>query len=235
MLNLSGVDYIIVPKFIESPALSCNEDCIQGVFQSLIEIYSQFKVPQTTVLLNWVRSEEYNSFASLLESRYVGYEEALSDINCWPTNYKRKPVYLRFKKEEYWTEDPKSYLSEEDARQYIVTIKDQSFFDAQGQLIKSICGKMVLKKNGCLYLKKFNNLGEKSLRWSHSALTRGKRILSAGYFVIKNGKLICMTDGSGHYKTRPQHYGQVKDLLKAYDIEVPECEDQGVNGCAGYP
>lgn len=111
------------------------------------------------------------------------------------------------------------YLNREERKDFLLEIKEGAFY-YKGELfdshefysIHSGKGKaiFVMDADGNLYVAK-----HKAGRIHHSTLYAGKEVLGAGEVIVKNGKLIQITNKSGHYRPGIESMLEVLEKLSA--------------------
>ena len=127
-----------------------------------------------------------------------------------------------------WHNQGVRYLDDAGRQQHQLFIKDGKLFDSEGNPFDTSLGRsahqggegraiFVMDRDGNLYASNYHGVGE----FHHSSFLGGRPVAGAGELGVKDGKLVTLTDQSGHYKPGPEFTGQVVDRLKGGGI-TPE-------------
>ncbi|WP_163512263.1 hypothetical protein [Fodinicola acaciae] len=126
-----------------------------------------------------------------------------------------------------WPGSQVHYLDDAGRQQFRLFTKDGKLYDANGNPFDTSLGHsahsgggkaiFVMDKDGNLYASNFHSPGQ----FHHSSFLGGKPVASAGELSVRNGKLVELTDRSGHYKPAPEFTNQALSRLKAAGI-VPD-------------
>ena len=153
-----------------------------------------------------------------------------NDSDCKPDLLSKNLKFIRWKKEEYLAETNDRYFNDQVLQTKKIHIRNGIFHDYKREKFGDICGKYILKKNGCLYFQPVDPLTHGPL--THTVLSSGNRVLGAGYLMIIDGKLQCFTNGSGHYKTTEEEYVEVINYFNSQGIYVPsKCKSGHIDYC----
>ncbi len=128
-------------------------------------------------------------------------------------NQKRKNISL---KEAFYGEfeeesiAPQKYMSSEQRELYRVKIVDGFFYDANNQLLTGPC-LYTLFPDGRLYC------AHMSLNINHSHLSSGCDLKGAGILYIEHGRLVTMSNDSGHYKPT---FNEMREAIDWFEMQV---------------
>lgn len=122
------------------------------------------------------------------------------------------------------------YLTPVQAERYRVFVQDGKLYHINGvpvdtRAAESLHGGggraiFVMDSQGNLYLSTFHERGY----FHHSSLLGGRPVAGAGEMVVENGRIVEMTDKSGHYQPPPEFRQQVLDVLAAEGVDVSTIE-----------
>jgi len=124
------------------------------------------------------------------------------------------------------------YLTPDELADYRVFARDGKLYSAEdGGLFDTSGGRslhtggsgraiFVMDNQGNLYASEAHALGD----FHHSSFLAGQPVAGAGEIVVRDGKLIEITDRSGHYKPAPNFLQQVLDQLEAQGIDVSQVQ-----------
>ncbi len=120
-----------------------------------------------------------------------------------------------------------TYLMPDEAEEFRVFVRDGLVYKANdGSLFDTGAASthwggggraiFVMDGQGNLYASARHEPGA----FHHSSFLAGGPVAGAGEIVVENGKLILITDRSGHYQPPPQYLQQVLDQLKSQGVDV---------------
>ena len=207
-----------------------NEFTYTSLVKSLIAYINRFK--RTNIALyDWVelREEAERLISHTYIPYYIGHEEGLEDLSCWkdPEEKGAEHTYLFFDSTRGWY--TKGYqgefsnhlfkqYSEDELRKNIITVEDGKVFFKNSSEPLDGNGKYVVKENGCVYWKS-SAMG----RFNHTSLTKGRRVLAAGWMKFKDNSLACINANTGHYKTSSKQFQYLLDYFKKRGLEAKKC------------
>ncbi|MBI2606338.1 MAG: hypothetical protein HYW49_09690 [Deltaproteobacteria bacterium] len=124
-------------------------------------------------------------------------------------------------------------LSQEERKAYKATVKDGKLYASDGKLVDSrgfSTGHeqgadhviFVMDKNGDIYIHGGVASGEsgKPRKFFHSTLAGGGDVAAAGELKVVNGKIVAITDGSGHYEPPPWLTMQFLEQLRKRGVPL---------------
>ena len=119
-----------------------------------------------------------------------------------------------------------TYLSATERQRLALDIRDGVIFDATGQpfdtatssTIEAGRGRaiFVMSPEGTLYASNFQRMGA----FHHSSFLAGGPVLAAGELEVDNGRLILVSDSSGHYQPAQEHMDQLMRVLEQKGVRV---------------
>jgi hypothetical protein len=119
-----------------------------------------------------------------------------------------------------------TYLSATERQKVALDIRDGVIFDASGQRFDTATSSaieggrgraiFVMDMQGNLYASNFQRMGE----FHHSSFVAGGPVLAAGELVVDNGRLILVSDSSGHYQPAHEHMDQLMRVLEQKGVRV---------------
>lgn len=125
-----------------------------------------------------------------------------------------------------WHDSYVRYLDETERAHHLLHISEGLIYDAAGNPFDTADAKnvfsaegraiFVMDEHGQLYASKFQQVGE----FHHSSLLAGAPIAAAGEMEVKNGKLVLISDKSGHYHPKPFFTKQALHQLKVEGIDL---------------
>jgi hypothetical protein len=121
-----------------------------------------------------------------------------------------------------------SYLTPDERQAYAITARDGVLYDANGNrldtsTLSSIhsggagAGIFVMDQDGNIYVG-----SHERGTFHHSSFLGGQPVAAAGEVVVVNGRLVSVTDKSGHYKPDVEYSNQVVHELQGRGVEVPD-------------
>jgi len=119
------------------------------------------------------------------------------------------------------------YLSPEEAEAYRVFVHKGKLYNVNGELVNTAdaaslhhggAGRaiFVMDSQGNLYLSTQHKIAE----FHHSSFLAGRPVAGAGEMVVENGRILLLTDRSGHYQPPPEFQQQVLRVLAEEGVDV---------------
>jgi hypothetical protein len=82
----------------------------------------------------------------------------------------------------------------------------------------------VMDGNGNLYASMDQEVG----RIHHTSLLAGQPVVGAGELEVRDGRVVAMTDASGHYRPEPEHNDRVLQSLRDQGLQTdPDFKQYG--------
>lgn len=156
---------------------------------------------------------------------YIGYEEGLEKISCWPKginpdDYCQSLQFVKYKSPEknyYPLENKKMYMNEKESRKYIIKKVEGKWY-SNNSILNGTSGKYVMKQNGCIYYKAL--APREDIHFKHTYLSGGEPVVSAGVLDFDdNGNIDCSKNHSGHYHPSVNHIEIVADWFRAHNVD----------------
>ena len=120
--------------------------------------------------------------------------------------------------------DPVFYIRENQIHQYEVKFDGGKLLDHEGKIINSYQWNLpslyVITEDQKFYL----SLYQKHNQFHHSSISGGKKVLSAGQILVKDGKVIAIDRQSGHYFPTDEHLQFAKRYLEQHGIDVSKAK-----------
>lgn len=143
-----------------------------------------------------------------------------------------KPMLPRYQGENMPSYDrpaPIRYLSDSERQEYQLTVRDGLLYDADGDLFDtrevrsewSYAGRakfVVDPETGNIYA----STSEEQGLFKHSSFLGGKAVAGAGTLTVIDGKLVAISDDSGHYAPTEGYTKQVVQYFKALGIDTDD-------------
>ena len=120
------------------------------------------------------------------------------------------------------------YLTPDELEPYRVFVRDGRLYSARDGGLFDTSGAssvhaggggraiFVLDEQGNLYASNRQKIGE----FHHSSFLAGRPVAGAGELIVQDGRLIEISDRSGHYRPEPNFRKQVLAQLKAQGVDV---------------
>ena len=117
------------------------------------------------------------------------------------------------------------YLADSEREAYRLHIVNGLIYDSQGNLFDTADASslhtdrpraiFVMDDDGNFYASKSHSAGE----FHHSSLIAGRPVAAAGEMEVQEGRLVALSDRSGHYRPRRAFTGQAIDRLKKNGVD----------------
>lgn len=124
---------------------------------------------------------------------------------------------------------PVAYLSEDERAAYELVIDGGLIYDAGGKKLDTEDGSslfsggraiFVMDQNGKFYASKHHKMG----RFHHSSLLAGGPVAAAGEIAVHEGKLVLVSDKSGHYQPRLGFTSQAFSEFEKRGVDISSVE-----------
>ncbi|MGR3952153.1 MAG: hypothetical protein QRY74_04580 [Chlamydia sp.] len=119
---------------------------------------------------------------------------------------------------------PSTYVSDVDRNKYKAQFEN-GFLSSPKELVNHEEEEIifVVDLHGTLYLwKKFDSRSFTSLSFNHASFFSGKPVASAGKMTIRNGKILLLTDHSGHYRPKRKDMLVILKTLQKHGVNIAD-------------
>jgi hypothetical protein len=124
------------------------------------------------------------------------------------------------------------YLTPDEAEGYRVFVRDGLLYQTNGELLDTTDASslhsgdgvaiFVMDPQGNLYVSTEHEVGA----FHHSSFLAGQPVAGAGEIVVEDGRIVGMSDASGHYRPPPQFLQQVLDQLQIQGLDISGLEEE---------
>jgi len=123
------------------------------------------------------------------------------------------------------------YLTPQEQAAYKITIRDGKLYAANGKVFSTSSAStvhsndpravFVVNKDGNIYASLIQTIG----RFHHSSLAAGDSVLTAGEMSVSNGKLVLISNKSGHYRPSKDSVMDLLSALKKVGVDVSKVQE----------
>lgn len=141
---------------------------------------------------------------------------------------------------DVWAGSQVPYLSEVERAAHLLSIEGGLIYDALGNLFDTTGAESlfsdegraiyVMDQHGNFYASKFHQVG----KFHHSSLIAGGPVAAAGEIEVKNGKLVAISDKSGHYRPKRSFTNQALHELKKRGMGLSDVKRDFVAPYLGF-
>ncbi|MGE3611062.1 MAG: hypothetical protein AB7I27_15835 [Bacteriovoracaceae bacterium] len=161
-------------------------------------------------------------------SKIPGLEKYFTP-EAFKPKYKTKPMKNKYAGEEhghYFMTNVEYYANEKSRRQFKVLISpDGLMTDADGNILNIKYGPYVMDGWGEIYAHTYHEKG----KFHHSSFLAGGEVASAGFIIVKDGKVKFANRHSGHYTPSKKMFEQFLKELSDKNVNIKEIEIGDVN------
>jgi hypothetical protein len=137
------------------------------------------------------------------------------------------PQYVGEDRRPHWQSgEPVRYVSQDGRAAFQLHFRDGLIYDSEGRLFDTADAAslhtgegraiFVMNQDGMFYAAKEHEAG----KFHHSSLAAGEPVAAAGEMAVLNGRLVTISDASGHYRPARAFTEQALDQLARNGIDL---------------